>query len=172
MKEQKFTNPQRGYGADVMSRIRAAVEGNGEKLQKLIAESLQKAVGDASPVIISANTTMQHLLEGLSCAGLGAAPFQPVTLKLHELDGSMARMKKGSRLVFLPGISTFVGADIVSGIYACGMTESEKISLFLDLGTNGEMAIGNSHHLLWHRRLLDRHLKEVSWHSIFMALES
>ncbi len=147
VKEQKFTNPQRRYGADVMSRIRAAVEGNGEKLQKLIAESLQKAVGGASPVIISANTTMQHLLEGLSCAGLGAAPFQPVTLKLHELDGSMARMKKGSRLVFLPGISTFVGADIVSGIYACGMTESEKISLFLDLGTNGEMAIGNSRHL-------------------------
>lgn len=145
--EKKFTNPQRAYGADVMSRIRAAEEGFGEELQKLIAEPLQQAVGEAAPVIVSANTTMQHLLEGLSCEGLGKAPFQPVTLKLRELDGGMAGMKKGSRLVFLPGISAFVGADIVSGIYACGMAEQEKISLFLDLGTNGEMAIGNRHHL-------------------------
>lgn len=137
-------NHQRSFGADVLSRIRLAAEGNGEKLRHLAEvdlETLAEKLG-ADPkntrMVISGNTTMEHLLRGLSCEGLGAHPFTPVDLSLYT---------EGNR-TFLPGISTFVGADIVSGIVATGMDQSDQIGLFLDLGTNGEMAIGKKDRIL------------------------
>ena len=70
--------------------------------------------------MIVGNTTMCHLLRGLSCAGLGAAPFTPEDLSLWE--GSDAELALSDRwsvsVTILPGISAFVGADIVAGIYA------------------------------------------------------
>lgn len=147
-KETRFTNPQRAYGADVMSRIRAADEGRKAELQNLIRKPLQKAAEGSRTIVVSANTTMQHLLEGLSCEGLGKAPFRPEKLGFREINGAVLGMKAESTVVFLPGISAFVGADIVSGIYALRMMESEKISMLVDLGTNGEMALGNKKRLL------------------------
>jgi uncharacterized 2Fe-2S/4Fe-4S cluster protein (DUF4445 family) len=89
-------------------------------------------------MLISGNTTMEHLLQGLPCRTLGVAPYTPVDISLHEYEN----------MTILPGISTFVGADIVSGIVACGMDESEEICILVDLGTNGEMAIGNRDRIL------------------------
>ncbi len=136
-------NRQRVYGADVLSRIDAANRGEGEKLKELAMEDISRLcrqlgcgsdVRDlAIPVIISANTTMGHLLQGLSCEKLGVYPYEPVDLSLHQYGG----------MTILPGISTYVGADIVSGIIACGIDRKEELSLLLDLGTNGEMVIGS-----------------------------
>lgn len=137
-------NHQRAFGADVISRIDAANNGKGPRLQESIVkdlENLQEKLGLYSTqprLIVSANTTMTHLLQGYSCKGLGVAPYSPVDISMHTYDN----------MLILPGISTFVGADIVSGMIACNMDSSEDVSLLIDIGTNGEMVIGNKHGFL------------------------
>lgn len=138
-----FQNPQRAYGADVLSRIAAAERGMAETLRAVLLTELEnglrklETVKEAQEIIISGNTTMGHLLLGYPAASLGKAPFTPYHIEASHFD------LFGHTAVFLPGISAFVGADIVSGIYACGMAEREELSLLIDLGTNGEMAVGN-----------------------------
>lgn len=147
-------NHQRAYGADVISRIQAACDGAGEALRQSICADIgkliEKLIEDAQiapeavrEIVIAGNTTMCHLLRGLSCAGLGAAPFTPEDISLWE--GSTKEFPElfawDARMTVLPGISAFVGADIVAGIYGSGM-DLEEANLFLDIGTNGEMAIG------------------------------
>lgn len=136
-------NHQRLYGADVIARIEASNLGRGKELQQLIMEDIGKfrdclKVKDDTPVVISGNTTMQHLLQGYSCETLGRAPYTPVDISLHQYK----------KMTILPGVSTFVGADIVSGIIACGLHRSDKICILVDVGTNGEMAIGNKDRIL------------------------
>ncbi len=137
-------NHQRAYGADVISRIQASNEGKGEALRQIVRADLDdliSAMGEdpaVIPTVIAGNSTMQHLLQGLSCRTLGVAPFTPVDLSLH---------RRGNYL-YLPGISTYVGADIVAGIVSTGMDRQEEISMLIDLGTNGEMALGNKDRIL------------------------
>ena len=92
---------------------------------------------------------MCHLLRGLSCAGLGAAPFTPEDLSLWEGSGAeLALFDRWSvSVTILPGISAFVGADIVAGIYALEM-DRKKNALLLDIGTNGEMVLGNRERMI------------------------
>lgn len=179
-----FINPQRQYGADVMSRIQAANRGELLEMQTLLKDKLYSELAkgwkvlcqsddtEMEPpnwqmikIVISANTTMQHIYRGLSCEGLGKYPFAPVTLELaHQMEQLeewklkkvMAEKGKtacaGNKLevetIYMPGISTYVGADIVSGIYALDILEEEKPVLLLDLGTNGEMVLGCKRKLL------------------------
>lgn len=141
-------NHQRIFGTDVLSRIDAANQGRIWELQRTILNDLDsiceqfqlgKDITKLSiPVVISGNSTMQHLLQRLSCESLGSFPFTPVDISMHSYKG----------MTILPGISTYVGADIVSGIVACGIDQEEEISLLVDLGTNGEMVIGNKDRLL------------------------
>ena len=131
-------NHQRAFGADVISRIDASNRGKGAMLRSTILRDLDLLQGQlglpaGTRRVISGNSTMQHLLQGLSCRTLGVAPYTPVDISLHSYEN----------MTILPGISTFVGADIVSGIVACGMDRSEEVCILVDLGTNGEMAIGN-----------------------------
>ena len=153
-------NHQRAYGADVLSRIQAANEGAAEELRLSICRDIDALlaglVADAGipddaveELVIVGNTTMCHLLRGLSCAGLGAAPFTPEDLSLWE--GSDAELALSDRwsvsVTILPGISAFVGADIVAGIYALEM-DRKKNALLLDIGTNGEMVLGNRERMI------------------------
>ncbi len=143
-------NHQRSYGADVISRIQAANEGKGELLRACIREDLMRMKeklclgieGAVEQAVIVGNTTMCHLLLGYSCETLGVAPFTPVDIALrNETYGQ-------TKVTILPGISAFVGADIVAGIYDCGMAEQERQTMLLDIGTNGEMAIGDKQGIL------------------------
>lgn len=172
-KESRFftltaMNHQRAYGADVISRIQAANGGKLQELQKCIQQDvfamLVKTVAEAgiSPkqvekIAIAGNTTMCHLLLGYSCEGLGQAPFKPENIELmkisaqelfDEIEGSREEEEFLSMLetevVILPGISAFVGADIVAGMYYCDMDLQKEKQMLLDVGTNGEMVIGNS----------------------------
>lgn len=151
-----FTNPQRQYGADVMSRILQANSGMLEELSQAIrlelgsklqnmAEELEKACQKVK-VVVAGNTTMLHLLFGMDCRGLGEAPFFPETLEKVE---ETWRFKDGNgnscfySVIALPGISAFVGADIVSGIYGLSLHKRTDRVLFIDLGTNGEMVLAH-----------------------------
>jgi len=143
-----FGNPQRAYGVDVLSRITAAEEGRAGALREAIVLGLEEGIrklerhGQPEKIVIAGNTTMGHLLLGYPAGGLGRAPFTPWHI------GSTHFWLGGYPAVFLPGVSAFVGADIVAGIYACGMAREEELSLFIDLGTNGEMAMGNRERIL------------------------
>lgn len=143
-------NPQREFGADVLSRIEAAERPEAKKsMQDALFTVLKKGIGqfkqyqgDIRKMVIAANTTMIHLLLGYDVSRLGKAPFIPETLSeihtgLFDID-----------TVILPGVSAFVGADIMADIYALSMQEREEITLLLDLGTNGEMVLGNRNRLL------------------------
>lgn len=141
---QAFQNPQRLYGTDVLSRISAAGSGRAAALQTCLEtrletglRAMEAAGGQPDMVIVAGNTAMGHLLLGYPVDTLGKAPFQP-----YHIGSTFFRIA-GYPAIFLPGISAFVGADIVSGLYACGMAEQEAFTLFIDLGTNGEMAAGS-----------------------------
>ena len=138
-------NAQRRFGADVLSRIEAANHGRGSELRSIIEYQLRNCIkklgGSDERIIIAANTVMKSLLLGYDCTMLGVYPFQAQTL---END----RLKMFNDADVIGGISAFVGGDILTGLYMCGFDKSEEVNLFIDLGTNGEMAIGNKEHIL------------------------
>ncbi len=140
-------NPQVAYGADVISRIRAAEDGEkAAEMRKTVCEALERGLAEfrgrltgqeSLRLILAANTTMAYLLMGWDTAELGRAPFCASRLDCAETEIA------GVPCFVFPGMSAFVGGDITAGIYACGMAEAEEIQLFIDLGTNGELALGN-----------------------------
>lgn len=161
----RCVNPQRKYGADVLSRIQAAEEmpGAAETMQKEVLAVLERGLeqfgstdesvtpgkkGGNSLIhgmVIAANTTMVHLLMGYPVDTLGKAPFTSEYLK--EIRTTIA----GVDTVIMPGISAFVGGDIVAGLYAYSSQAPEATQenfLFLDLGTNGEIVLGNRERML------------------------
>lgn len=149
-------NHQRAYGADVISRIQASVEGKAEELRELVQKDLRFCIRqllekqnlkgeEIADIAIAGNTTMCHLLLGYSCETLGVSPFCPVDISMQKKNGAeLLNMPELNVCVtILPGISSFVGADITAGIFAGKMAQNKEYILLLDIGTNGEMAIGN-----------------------------
>lgn len=153
-------NSQRKYGADVISRIQASMDGKKEELRKSIQNDLkngiQKLLTECEVaqeqlvrIAIGCNTTMGHLLMGYDCNSLGIYPFTPVNVSfIRGTIQEILKMDGDAEVELLPGISTYVGGDIVSGLYACDFDKSDDICLLVDLGTNGEMALGNRSKIL------------------------
>lgn len=154
-------NRQRAYGTDVVSRIKASNDGKRELLRISIQEDLLELIrrilheaeipkNRLKRIVIAGNTTMGHLLLGYSCQGLGSYPFTPVnistlTLPYEEVMGSDYQ---SIPVTILPGISAYVGGDIVAGLLACDFDQAKNPCLLVDLGTNGEMAVGNKDRIL------------------------
>lgn len=154
-------NHQRDFGADVISRIKASNEGKQEQLCKSIRSDLRKGIRELlkgnehakdriSTIAIGANTTMGHLLMNYSCENLGVYPFTPVNISTIKTDCKTLLNIEDihADIILLPGISTYVGGDISSGLLKYEFFENEKICVLIDLGTNGEMAIGNKDRIL------------------------
>lgn len=155
-------NPQRAWGSDVISRIQAAARGEEkamqEEAQSAVAALITEIVGQTGrlpeSVCLAGNTVMEHLFLGLDVSGLGQYPFRPVSLKEQRtrlpLHLSGPSFSQDCEVCLLPGISAFVGADVLAGLLACGFgnTSDKRCRLFIDLGTNGEMAIGNGERLI------------------------
>lgn len=136
VQDDSFSNPQRRYGHDVISRIGAAADpGAASKMQSLIRGAIKNSVGQAQTVSFSGNTTMLYLLLGLDTSPLGHAPF---TAPVRDFcTGSILNNEK---VLILPVADAFIGADIVGGVSLVAGMDSANI-FFVDLGTNGEMAI-------------------------------
>lgn len=145
-------NPQIAYGADVLSRILAAENAaNAAQMQQQVLEVLKQGIrhfrtcleeGEGLRMVIAANTTMVYLLMGWNPAELGIAPFHAAHLMSAEI------IVDDVHAYVFPGISAFVGGDIVAGVLASGMAENDAITLLIDLGTNGEMVLGNRDRML------------------------
>ena len=149
-------NNQRNYGADVISRINYTLE-NPDGLKKLnasivsqlnnIVKNIAKRnninIDNIYDTVIVGNTTMIHLLLGIDPENIAKAPYISGFTEAMEFNPKDIGFSFKSNISIMPGVSSYVGSDITAGILSSGMLESEKYSLLLDLGTNGEMAIGN-----------------------------
>ena len=143
-------NAQRGFGADVISRITACGEGKLPVLRdairgqilELTARLCRAAGRDLSELrraAVAGNTVMEHLYAGLDPTGIGVAPFTPASLfGEHTEDIGPAR-----ETYLCPCVSGYVGGDVTAGLLASGGDRAEGILLYMDIGTNGEMALGD-----------------------------
>ena len=146
-------NAQRACGADVMTRIKYCVDNGHERLTGLIRDQITSLINqtcfvsgerasDIKYVSIAANTIMEHLAAGLSPVGMGTVPFTPVSLFGGEIPAWEAMpVSKTAQVFFLPAVSAFVGGDITSGILAADIEETQGPTIFIDIGTNGEIVM-------------------------------
>ena len=137
-------NPQSQFGADVISRIQYVLDGNNDSLSGCIREVMQLLTAETaakagiSPEQITAsaivgNTAMHHLLLGIDPKPLVTPPYMP--------NISEALERNGARI--LPNIAGFVGGDTVGCMVATRFDQLEELTLLIDIGTNGEMVLGN-----------------------------
>lgn len=150
--ERMGENAQRGYGADVISRIEACKTEGLETLSDRIADQLEEmaaaclaesGVTGVKESVITGNSTMLHLYEGLDPASLAVVPFD-----MQSEFGCYSRRTLAGAPVYLPRcIGAYVGADIVCAILTAGLTDG-GVRLLVDIGTNGEMVLAREGKLL------------------------
>ena len=145
-----FPNPQRIFGVDVISRIEFCRKNGIDALQKILIKKLNEAVNTIlnksdiphiSEMFVAGNTTMLHTFFGVDCSGMGTSPYKPQFLHSQSVRGVEIGLERLDRVISLPCISAFAGADIVAGINHVGMPGKEKFNLLVDLGTNAECVI-------------------------------
>lgn len=145
-------NPQAAFGSDVMSRIRATLEGEDlaipvrAAIGQMIARLAHTRSSQVEEVILVGNTAMHHLFSGLSVEPLAHVPFESPHLGEQHFTASQLRweLPAGCSIRFARCLGGFVGSDILAGIVAAGIAEPGNISALVDLGTNGEIVIGGS----------------------------
>lgn len=149
-------NPQAEYGADVISRAHYTLEHGMEEMtaciRKAVRELIRHAAGEAgiSPrqiylVGIAGNTCMHHLYAGISPEALVTAPYSPVIRRTMELEEEQvqAGIHPSGKIRLLPNIAGFVGADTSACLLASEFDLVQDTTLLLDIGTNGEMVLGD-----------------------------
>lgn len=150
-------NGQISYGEDVISRIMFAEKGDGLKtLQKRVVETINNVLDRIfklgkidrrciTTITLAGNTTMTQLLLGINPSYVRRAPYVPAAIlypPFHAGDIGINLSSHAQALVY-PGVSSYVGGDIVAGVMGADMYKSEKLTLFMDIGTNAEIVIGN-----------------------------
>ncbi|MFO1498563.1 MAG: ASKHA domain-containing protein [Verrucomicrobiota bacterium] len=152
-------NPQAQLGADIMSRIEFAVGGGQGVLEELIRTECGRLVrglmedagiGPAAlnEVIVVGNTVMHHLFCGISVEPLAHVPFVPKDDGQQQFLGHDLRWDLPVKVTFLPCLGGFVGSDILAGILATGLDTTQALTALVDLGTNGEIVVGNGERML------------------------
>lgn len=152
---------QRPFGADVISRIsHCAAEGGLEALQGAIAAQLGAMLAElcerageplarVKRVSVAGNTVMEHIFTGLDPQSIGVAPFRPLSLfgDTHP-GGLLPGLPAEAELYLTPAVAGYVGGDITAGLLAAGEADLSGTTLFIDIGTNGEMALGDEENWL------------------------
>lgn len=151
-------NSQIGYGEDVISRIAYAQKGEGlKKMKDLVVSTIngiikqllkqhRVPVNSISQMTVAANTTMTHLFLGIEPRFIREAPYTPPMnyiplIRAKELG---IDLDEKVRVYLFPSIASYVGGDIIAGVMGSGMSRQDKLTLYIDLGTNGEIVVGNS----------------------------
>ena len=150
-------NGQLGYGEDVISRMIYAEKESGlDTLQQAVAGSINDiiakllnesaiALDEITSITVAGNTAMTHLLLGLESDNIRRAPYVPVSTFLPPVratDLGLTLPRHAVAMVY-PSISSYVGGDIVAGVMGSGMYRTEKLTLYIDIGTNAEIVIGS-----------------------------
>ena len=148
-------NPQCAYGTDVMSRVQFALREPGT-LTRSIRQGLARTVHDLaacreiSEVLICGNTVMHHLFCGEDVEPLSHVPFETSAGGAREFAAEETGWQLGRvcRVRFLPCLGGFVGSDVLAGMAAVEWLSLDGLNVFIDLGTNGEIVVGNRHRAL------------------------
>lgn len=151
-------NPQRGVGEDVISRISLCdreVEGL-DQLRQLVVDGMNRLIrrcldtagadtDDIDEVTVVGNTTMGQILAGIHPHSIGVSPYFPAVDQVPDLraeDLGLA-LSPATNVHVLPVVSGFVGGDTLGAVLADGLQDREEMSLLVDIGTNGELVLGN-----------------------------
>ncbi|HZK55234.1 MAG TPA: ASKHA domain-containing protein [Desulfosporosinus sp.] len=149
-------NAQIIMGEDILTRIRHALEPGGlDRLQKAVVDTLNGLIkvlcsqpGEThkiTAVAIGANTTMIHLLLGLNPASICRDPYTPSVYNPGLIPAGEIGLDINplAPVYCLPSIGSYLGGDVIGGILVSGMHKQADVSLFVDIGTNGEIVMGN-----------------------------
>ncbi len=150
-------NPQISMGDDVISRIVFALKKDGlERLQRHVVKGINEVIEETlgksgqSPqsihyMVAAGNTVMTHLFLGLYPKFLRESPYVPAAQNVEPVPAARLGlyMPEHAFVCVFPGVASYVGGDIVSGVLANGMWDSDEMTLFIDIGTNGEIVAGN-----------------------------
>jgi uncharacterized 2Fe-2S/4Fe-4S cluster protein (DUF4445 family) len=120
-------------------------------LTQLIEQACKRVVGhrvtptDIVKATVAANSTMMHLLLGIPPASIRLSPFVTAVNRLPLVSARQVGLKINPEGVVdcLPGVASYVGADITAGVYSSGMDQTDQLTLFMDVGTNGEIVLGS-----------------------------
>lgn len=155
-------NSQIRQGDDVITRIVHAAEGGGlQELREAVVNDINDLltpiieknginIEDIDSAVVSGNTTMAHLFWGLDPSSIREEPYIPTlnTFPVWKAGTAKIKINPQAPLYTLPCVGSYVGGDIVAGVLASGMHMSREVALFMDIGTNGEIAIGNNEWLI------------------------
>ncbi len=146
IKAKTRTNPQRVFGADVITRIDYCRKNGVYELQKAVISEINSMISEfdlenIEKLYASGNATMLHLFFGVDCSPMGVAPYTPVFLESKYKKAEDIGLIGVKTVESLPSIAAFVGADIVAGLNYVGMPEKGKHNLLVDLGTNAEIVL-------------------------------
>lgn len=149
-------NPQRAFGADVVSRIEYCSKNGVNELQRTVVEKINKMISDVSyeynvsvkKMYVAGNTVMLHLFFGIDCSAMGVSPYTPSFLGKRTENGADIGIGKVQEIISLPNISAFIGSDIVAGLNFVGMPEKNKYNILIDLGTNAEIVLYSDEKIL------------------------
>ncbi|HEY87978.1 MAG TPA: DUF4445 domain-containing protein, partial [Dehalococcoidia bacterium] len=151
-------NGQISFGQDVITRIAYSQKPGGlKKLQQTVVTTINKIIGellaqsqvdieDVGHLAVAGNTTMIQVLLGLDPKYVRLSPYTPVANFIPPVNASSLGIKVADyvHLFTFPLVASYVGGDIISGIVGAGLYQRKKMTLYIDIGTNGEVVIGNS----------------------------
>lgn len=150
-------NGQISYGEDVISRLVFAEKPGGlEKLHAVVLETINKVIArivkkagveldEISTITLAANTTMTQLMLKIDPRNIRRAPYVPAATLYPPIKAVDLGMNLGDHVTALvyPAVSSYVGGDIVAGIMGAGVYRTDELTLYMDIGTNAEIVIGN-----------------------------
>ncbi len=150
-------NGQIARGEDVISRIiYASKNGGGNELRQRVLDTINELLETACKRVkakpeevvkaaVSGNSTMMHLLLGIPAASIRLAPFVTSVNHPPVMTAREVGLNANPEAVVdcLPGVASYVGADITAGVLSSGVDSAENVTLFIDVGTNGETVLGN-----------------------------
>ena len=159
---QASHNSQARYGEDVISRMIFAcgqaglgplTEAVTFTINALIDSLVRKnhiKQNDITCLVSAGNTVMSHLLLGLEPCNIRTAPYIPSATRFPQFQAAEVGLNANPKALLhcMPCVSSYVGGDITAGVYACGMHDHHEISVLIDVGTNGEIVIGNNEWLV------------------------
>jgi uncharacterized 2Fe-2S/4Fe-4S cluster protein (DUF4445 family) len=155
-------NKQASFGSDVITRIiyaqqedgleklhHAVIDGMNQMIQDLIKEN-NIDLNDVNCILCAGNTTMIHLLLRVDPTHIRREPYVPTANFVPTVRAAEAGIKINPRglLSCVPGVSSYVGGDVTAGVLSCGLDEEKDLSILIDIGTNGEIVLGNRDFLI------------------------
>ena len=153
-------NPQAAFGADVISRIQSALHGEMEQETKVIREGMTSLIRQVCEtaridpvqigvVSVAGNPAMQQLFLGISPENLAGVPFAPILTEAKVIScKNILPICLNADLLIIPDISGYIGADTIGCVLSTELHNNKEITLLVDIGTNGEMVLGNKDRMI------------------------